>query len=193
MYSLKNDREQELLKRFQSGDNVAFEEIFNLYWQQLYTIANRSLRSHEEAEEIVQELFTTLWQQKSTLRILNISSYLTSAVKKRAIDKIRSKLVHEKYWDYYSAFRIDHGQDTENTVCFNELNLELEKAIDRLPQKSRQVFRLNRLEGRSISEIAGFLKISERAIEYHLTKSVRELRIYLKDFILLLICSLVNF
>ncbi len=193
MHSLKNDREQELLGRFQSGDNIAFEEIFNLYWQQLYNIANRSLRSHEESEEIVQELFTTLWQQKSTLRILNISSYLTCAVKKRVIDKIRLKLVHEKYWDYYSAFRTDHGQDTENTVCFNELNQELEKAIDRLPQKSRQVFRLNRLEGRSISEIAGFLKISERAIEYHLTKSVRELRIYLKDFILLLICSLTYF
>lgn len=192
MYSLKNDREQELLKSFQDGDNLAFEEIFNLYWQQLYNIANRSLRSHEESEEIVQELFTTLWQQKSTLRILNISSYLTGAVKKRVIDKIRSKLVHEKYWNYYSAFRIDHGQDTENTVCFNELNQELEKAIDLLPQKSRQVFRLNRLEGRSVSEIATYLKISERAIEYHLTKSMRMLRIHLKDFILMMIFSMVS-
>lgn len=190
MPSLKNDREQELLKSFQNGDSAAFEAIFNLYWQHLYRIANRSLRSHEESEEVVQELFTTLWQQKSTLRILDISSYLNGAIRKRIIDKIRSKLVHEKYWNYYSALRIDHDQSTDNTVGFNELNQELEKAIDRLPTKSRQVFKLNRLEGRSVSEIATSLKISERAIEYHLTKSLRVLRVYLKDFILLVIFAL---
>jgi len=189
----KNDNDQELLKGFQRGDKAAFEEIFNRYWHRMYNVANRTLRSHEESEEVVQELFTILWQQKSTLRILDVSAYLTGAVKKRVIDKIRSKLVHEKYWNYYSAFGSDHGQDTENTVCFNELSHELEKAINKLPVKSQQVFRLNRLEGRTVSEIAKFLKLSERAIEYHLTKSIRELRIYLKDFMLLLLISFLYF
>jgi RNA polymerase sigma-70 factor (ECF subfamily) len=62
----------------------------------------------------------------------------------------------------------------------------VEVAVSRLPEKSQQVFRLNRLEGKSIREIANLMKLSEKAIEYHLTKSLKELRIHLKDFILAL-------
>jgi RNA polymerase sigma-70 factor (ECF subfamily) len=76
--------------------------------------------------------------------------------------------------------------ETESTVVFNELTNEIQQAIQQLPKKSQQVFRLNRLEGRSVSEIADFLKLSERAIEYHLTKSLKQLRAHLKDFILAL-------
>lgn len=190
MVNFKNDNDRELLKSFQGGDLHAFEEIFNRHWHRIYNLANRSLRSHEESEEVVQELFATLWQQRATLHIVDIAAYLTGAVKNRVIDKIRSKLVHEKYWNYYNSCRPDYDEGTENVVCFNELNQELEKAISRLPVKSQQVFRLNRLEGKSVSEIATFLKLSERAIEYHLTKSLRELRIQLKDFILMLVIAI---
>jgi RNA polymerase sigma-70 factor (family 1) len=182
-------REVDLLRRFHEGDANAFEEIFNTHWSRLYRIALKGLKSHEEAEELVQELFANIWQQKNNLRILNLSSYLNSAIRKRVIDSIRSRLVHDKYWNYYQHFMPGFRQSTEETLAFDELNRELELAIKRLPGKSQQVFRLNRLEGHPVSEIAKFLKISERAIEYHLTKSIRQLRNQLKDFILFFILA----
>ncbi len=75
------------------------------------------------------------------------------------------------------------AETTEENVSYNELNQAIEKAIGELPEKSQEIFRLNRLEGRSVPEIAQSLHLSERAIEYHLTKSLRTLRLHLKDFI----------
>lgn len=175
--------DEALLKQFSAGDKLAFREIFNRYWDLLYRNACRILRSHEEAEEIVQDLFASLWNRREALQIINLSHYLKSAVRKRVVDSLRSKMVHEKYWEYYKRFMPEHSSATEETISFNELDLEIRRAITRLPEKSQLVFRLNRLEGRSVSEIASFLNLSERAIEYHLTKSLKELRHHLKDFI----------
>jgi RNA polymerase sigma-70 factor (ECF subfamily) len=175
--------DSDLLKQCAGGDKLAFREIFNRYWYLLYKNAFKLVRSHEEAEEIVQELFASLWNRRAELNIVNLPHYLNSAVRKRIVDALRSKMVHEKYWDYYKRFMPGHSLSTEETISYNELDLEIRRAITRLPEKSQIVFRLNRLEGRSVSEIATFLNLSERAIEYHLTQSLKALRHHLKDFI----------
>lgn len=72
------------------------------------------------------------------------------------------------------------------TVEYNDLVKALEEKLKALPEKTQEVFRLNRLEGRSVSEIAHLLKLSEKAIEYHITRSRKELRLLLKDFLALL-------
>jgi len=181
----KDYSDEELLRDFENGDKAVFEEIFNRYWNRLYNVAYRSLRSHEESEEVVQELFVTIWLQRETVKILNLASYLTAAVRKRVVDRIRSKIIHEKYWNYYNQFRPDYREDTENTVAFNELNQEFNDAVGRLPKKSQHVFKLSRMQGLSVPEIASFLNLSERAIEYHITRALKLLRTKLKDFILM--------
>jgi len=181
-----NHTDEELLNFVQNGDKSAFEEIYNRHWHKLYNVAVRVLKSQEEAEEILQDIFLKLWIRREEIKVLNLSNYLISSVKKKIIDSIRSKIVQQKYWIYYKQFMPQSVEETESTVVFNELNNEIQHAIQQLPKKSQQVFRLNRLEGRSVSEIADFLKLSERAIEYHLTKSLKQLRAHLKDFILAL-------
>ena len=73
------------------------------------------------------------------------------------------------------------------TIEYNDLARALEEKVKVLPEKTQEVFRLNRLEGRSVSEIANQLNLSEKAIEYHITRSRKELKLLLKDF-LVLIC-----
>ncbi len=99
------------------------------------------------------------------------------------INQIRSKITHEKYWAYCQAFIPSAAETTEESVSYNRIESGHQKAIGELPEKSQEIFRLNRLEGRSVPEIAQSLHLSERAIEYHLTKSLRILRLHLKDFI----------
>jgi len=181
-----NHTDEELLNFVQNSDKSAFEEIYNRHWHRLYNVAVKVLKSQEEAEEILQDIFLKLWIRREEIKVLNLSNYLMSSVKKKIIDSIRSKIVQQKYWNYYRQFMPQSVDETESTVVFNELTNEIQQAIQQLPKKSQQVFRLNRLEGRSVSEIADFLKLSERAIEYHLTKSLKQLRAHLKDFILAL-------
>jgi RNA polymerase sigma-70 factor (family 1) len=177
--------EQELLKQLQRGSVSAFEKIFNEYWEQLYLSARTKLHSHEDAEEVTQAIFSTLWEQRAKLSIEDLSAYLHVSVKNRVINIIRSRITQEKYLDYYHKFVPSSQNSTEEVVEFDDLSEGLEAAVNRLPEKSRKVFRLSRIEGRSNTEIASLLKVSEKAIEYHLTKSLRAIRVHMKDFIAL--------
>ena len=178
--------EAELLKGLCSGRKDAFEEIFKRYWQQLYNTAFGKLQSHAEAEEIVQNIFCDLWNKRKVLLIENVSLYLRISVRNRVLNQIRHKITERKYCEYYKNFLPHKSETTENRILYDDLSEAVEVAINKLPKKSRLVFQLNRLEGRSVTEIASHLKLSKKAIEYHLTKSLKELRVQLKDFILLL-------
>jgi RNA polymerase sigma-70 factor (family 1) len=186
MFHLRTYTDDELLKGLHEGDIKAFEIIFDKYWYPLFKIANARLQSASDAEEIVQDIFTALWKNRNTTIISVLSHYLFSAVRKRTISAMRSKMMDQKYRNYCTQFFSDRSLATDETVEFDELKDTIEKVLQLLPLKSQQVFRLNRLQGVSIPEISELLKTPRRTIEYHLTKALRELRFYLKDYILLL-------
>jgi RNA polymerase sigma-70 factor (family 1) len=177
-------KDQELLYAIQRDDEGAFSELFERYGKVIYKMAYCRIRSKIAAEEIVQNLFISLWDKRATLSIDNISSYFFIAVKHRVLNTIESQLVQKKYWDYYKNFIPRHENLTERTVEFNDLLEAIEKRIEHLPEKSKKVFRLNHFEGHSIAEIANTLNLSQKAIQYHLTRSIKELRLHLKDFII---------
>ena len=176
-----------LLERLKKGSVEAFEDIFRKYWHSLYLKARSKTMSHDEAEEIVQSIFSTLWEKRATTLITQLPYYLQTAVKNRVIDRIREHAVRQKYWEQFGRFIPGQRPVTEEALTFNELNGAVEAAIDHLPERSRKVFRLSRLEGRSNAEIAQLLHVSEKAIEYHITRSMRALRVHLKDFMAILI------
>jgi RNA polymerase sigma-70 factor (family 1) len=175
--------EHELLEAIRHDNEKAFEEIFNRYWSKVYGIAYSLVRSREVTQEIVQGLFISLWDKRASLAINNLPSYLTTAARHRALDVIESQLVRQKHWDYYKRFIPQEACTTEQDVTFNELVVAIEEKLQLLPEKSKRVFTLNRMEGRSVQEIANILNLSEKAIQYHLTKSTKELRLHLKDYI----------
>ena len=178
----KDDNESLLLADLRKGCVRAFEKIFRTYWRSLYNIAKSKLRSHDEAEETVQAIFSGLWEKRESLLITNLSCYLQTALRNRILNILRHKIIQGKYWDYYQAFIPQVQESTDQMIAFEDLKNAMEVAVNHLPEKSRQVFRRSRLEGRSNAEIAKLLQVSEKAIEYHLTKSLKELKIQLKDF-----------
>jgi RNA polymerase sigma-70 factor (family 1) len=175
--------EHQLLEEVRKGDKSAFEQIFRIYWRELYLVARNKLQSHDEAEEVIQSIFSNLWEKRSTLLINDLSYYLHASVKNRILNIIRSKITKEKYWAYYRNFLPQDAELTAESVAYDDLDAAVQEAVNLLPEKSREVFKLSRMEGKTNAEIARLLSLSEKAIEYHITKSVRTLKVHLKDFI----------
>jgi RNA polymerase sigma-70 factor (family 1) len=177
--------DQELLDSVRNGEERAFAELFRRYWRSVHKMAHARVRSKAVTEEIVQDLFLSLWSKRSSLNIKNLPSYFYTAVKHKTLNYIESRVVQQKYWDYYKRFVPQQECTTEENVEMDELMEVFERSMERLPEKSKLAFKMNRLEGRSIAEIAKFLSLSEKAIQYHITKSSQQLKLFLKDFIVL--------
>jgi RNA polymerase sigma-70 factor (family 1) len=173
--------ENDLLNALRAGDEHAFSIIFKKYWQHLYRIAIVKVQSREVAEEIVQELLVTLWEKRNVLLINNLTHYLNASLKNRCIDHIRRNTTKEKYWQYIKSYF--PVMDVQDEVNAHELEEAIEKGMAGLPEKSRMIFTLNRVEGISNSEIAKRTNLSEKSVEYHITKSLKQLKKHLKDFV----------
>jgi RNA polymerase sigma-70 factor (ECF subfamily) len=182
--SLSTHTDLELLEAIRQNDEEAFAELFRRYWKKVHAMAYPRVRSEEVTAEIVQDLFISLWDKRATHSIKHLPSYLYTAVKNKALNYMEAQMVRKNYWDYCRKFFLDRDNATENTVEFDELMEAIETGLQHLPEKSKKVFRLNRLEGRSIPEIADALNLSEKAIQYHLTLSLKKLRLHLKDFMI---------
>jgi RNA polymerase sigma-70 factor (ECF subfamily) len=176
----------ELLIAIRNSDERAFSEFFRRYWKMAHGHAYSKTRSKEITEEIVQDLFMMLWDKRESLNIDNIPAYIFTSIKNKSINYIESQFVKNKYLDYYKAFIPQAEESTSHDVEFDELMEAVEGSVESLPEKSRNIFRLSQLEGRSNKEIASTLSLSEKSIEYHLTKSIKSIRLHLKDFICML-------
>src|SRR5690606_28937438 len=97
------------------------------------------------------------------------------------------RLAKESRRNEYLYHRADSEETTEREVAFNDLLDIIDRAVNLLPEKSGKVFRLSFFEGRSVSEIAEVLKVSEKTIEYHLARSFKKLRVYLKNYTLFIL------
>lgn len=180
MKKLPFDTDQELLADIANGDSRAFEILYRRYFSKLYGAAYKRLQDKELTEEIVQELFVTLWERKESLPIENIESYLFSSIKYLVIAQFKKNSLFEKY---SLSLNLTENDDnfTEQTVVFDELNDAYQQALLTIPERCREVFLLKR-SGLSQREISEKLDISEKTVENQMTKALKILREALKDY-----------
>jgi RNA polymerase sigma-70 factor (ECF subfamily) len=130
-------------------------------------------------------LFLKLWEKRHTLKPQNIGSYLFVAIKNSVIDHIHSGLVASKYLHFCKTFNELSSTATQNVVEFDDLAQAIEKGLTNLPTKTQEVFKLSRLESWSLDKIARHLHLSEKTVGYHLTKSLKFMRAYLREYLLI--------
>ncbi len=171
-----------LSKLLRVDDEAAFKELYNRYWKLLFNEIYYRLGSKETAKELVQNLFVTLWEKRNTLVISNVKSYLQKAIKNSAINYVEHILVQKTHQQHVLSTNTDASTETEKAVLYNEFYAAFEKVLEQLPAKTRDVFKMSRFEQLSIKEIANVLNLSEKAVEYHITSSLKLLRLQLKDF-----------
>lgn len=177
-----------LLKK---GDEVGYETLFRLYYSKLIHIAKSYLVYQEDAEEVVQEVFLKLWEQKDKLKtVSNINAYLYAMTKYSCLDKLRHEKVKRKYLDdnLQIKTRLQHSfinDETASLLIENELEKKIMESIDLLPEKCRLVFVKSRMDGLKHKEIAEELGISIKTVDGHILKALKHMKLHLKDFLAL--------
>lgn len=175
--------EENCLKEIQEGNSDAFRTLFLQYYERLCLFAYRYIKSRIIAEDLVQEVFVKMWERREELKdIRNLKPYLYQAVKNEALDFIEHQdMVYKKL----SMLRItlnrsNTDQNTEN-LDHDKFESRIQNLIEVLPEKTRQIFKLCKMDGLSYEEIADILDISVKTVEYHISKTFEIIRVALKN------------
>lgn len=175
---------------------VNFNKLFNDYYQQFVYFAMGYIKDETKSEDFVSEAFSIYWEKKEMLpKDTNPQGYILTIIKNKCLNYLQHKNIKLKAAQEIS----EHAQwilDTSintleacdpYTIFSQEILQIIESTIDKLPIKTKQIFKMSRFEDLSHQEIAQQLDLSTKSIEYHITKALKELRITLRDFLTILL------
>jgi RNA polymerase sigma-70 factor (ECF subfamily) len=186
MKSPESEKSNDLLDLLKQGDKQAYEKIYHTFSKELLLAAYKKTGDKLIAEEIVQNIFISLWERKEELNISNLHGYLFGAMKFAVINHIRSLVMENKYMEYQSLTYSENDQDTHHQIELHDLSSLIEQSLNSLPEKTQEVFRLSRFQHQSTKAISASMNISEKAVEYHITQSIKRIREYIKNFYIFL-------
>ncbi len=186
--------DKELFLQIAEGDQSAFAELFRRYDRRIYPFVLKMIKEPSLAEEIAQEIFVKLWEQRAKLATVdNPQSWLLTLAAHHTLDQIRIRLNERKMLQRLSElWKGASANDTEETLQFRESSALVQQAVDQLPLQQQKVFRLSREEGLNYQEIGARLDISPNTVRNHLVEALRSIRVYLEEHgelpVLLLAC-----
>ena len=151
-----------------------FESVYTSHWEKLYAFCFRLTRDEHLSQNIVQDIFTDLWERKETLQVLSIENYLFRAAKNQVLKEYRRKrfdttVIEEKFEDYF----IDHIP-----VLETELLNKLYVLLDHLPEKRKEILIMSKIEEKGIEQIAAELNISKQTVKNQISSALKQLRFH---------------
>jgi len=184
------DYEFELLKRLQSGDQQAFEVLYQNYSQEIYRKLVKMVKNITLAEELTQDVFVKLWNKREVINIEQpFRYYLLTLTNNIAVDFYRKAARERKLQDEIIAASTELYNPTEDQIYYKETKELMDNAIDSLPAQQKIVFTLCKIEGKSYEEVSKLLDISTSTISNHIVKATKSIKIYFfnqkKGFLLL--------
>lgn len=166
------------LKKIKEGDIKTFEYVFRLHYRPLCLYAQGITGRKEAAEEIVQELFYTIWKERENLQILrSLKSYLYGAVKNQSLQYHEHYNVRERYRQQILSSQVEiSDSDPHERMEYKELEDIINRTLKKLPDRRGRIFKMHRLEGLKYKEIAEKLSLSVKTVEAEMSKTYRTLR-----------------
>ncbi|WP_282017180.1 RNA polymerase sigma factor [Salegentibacter mishustinae] len=171
--------DQQLLAKLRNGSETVFPLIFDRYWKRLYSYAFKIYRDDKVCEDIVQEIFISLWQKASESQILNLEAYLLRSVKYRVANHIRSLKFSSSQEEILES--IPYPSNSVLSLEYQEFENEILSKVKQLPPRCREIFVLSRFDNYSNSEIAHKLNISIRTVEKQISNALSYLKTNIED------------
>jgi RNA polymerase sigma-70 factor (ECF subfamily) len=183
--------ESSILKLIQEGDTDTFEMIFNKYYKPLVAYSNTILKSHDEAEDIVQQVFITVWNKKQDIgSVQSLKSYLYRSVYNSSLNRIKQLNVRQEYAKDYV---LTHSEGVGTADRHKELQQRIETALEQLPEQCGKIFRMSRFEQLKYQEIADQMGLSVKTVENQMGKALKLMREKLKDYLPLFILFIAQY
>ncbi|SEM72577.1 RNA polymerase sigma-70 factor, ECF subfamily [bacterium A37T11] len=185
--------DEKLLVLLKQGNHAAYAEIYHRYKYVLQSHAYKKLGDFEEAKDVLQEVFTTLWTKRESLLITsNLSGYLYNAVRNHIFNLLAHKKVSTKYLESLQNYLNEGHNDTENHIIEHEFAEEINREIDALPARMREIFILSRKKGLSHKEIADQLQLSEQTVSKQVSNALTILRKKLRFLLFFLVLHMAS-
>lgn len=172
-----------LIEALRRNDKVAFDYIFNFYYSSLCAFSMQYVNDHDAVEDLVQDMFVSLWVQAPKLQIqTSLKAYLFASIKNRCLDFRKHKKVTEKYQTYFLFSSKSSENSTDHYLSESELRQAIQRSLEKLSPRCREIFELSRQKGLSNKEISEELDISKRTVELQISNALKILRKELTDF-----------
>ena len=170
-------RDNEIIRRIREGDTGQFESLFRSSYVSLVRYAKTIIKDHDTAEEIVQDLFVKLWQDRQKLTIeISLNGYLFRSVHNRCLHWLDHSRVVDRHAREMAAGEMQNAQSPVEIIQYNELQLKIADILEKLPVRCGKIFCMNRFEGMKYAEIAERLSLSVKTVEANMGRALKEFR-----------------
>jgi RNA polymerase sigma-70 factor (family 1) len=170
--------DMELTGLLKSGNRAAFSEIYNRYWDGLYIHCLKMLKDESEAQDLVQELFISLWEKSNELDLkVNVAGYLYVTARHRVLNAIRKRNNYDKFIENLSDYIVVLDGSILDQISEKELSAAIDNEIENLPDKMKAVFICSRKEYLSHREIAEKLGISDKTVKKQVANAIKILKL----------------
>lgn len=174
MLSLSHVPDLELVLLINQEEEQAFTEIYNRYWEKMASYAVRLTKSEEEAADIVQEIFVSIWNRRTTLTIKStLGAYLIRSTRNLCLRYIERNIHTDNFLDKITEQAVDNSLNIEESISLKELQENIDLGIAKLPKKMREVYLLSRDEQLSYREIAEKLSIAEGTVKKQVSNALK--------------------
>jgi RNA polymerase sigma-70 factor (ECF subfamily) len=169
--------DSDTVERIRKGDKGQFEKLFRTSYVSLVRYAASLVKDQDTAEEIIQDLFVRIWQDREKLKIeSSLNGYLFRSAHNRCLHHIAHIRVVERHASEVAAMGEDTTESPADRLQYRELQERIAGIIEKLPERCGQIFCLNRFEGLTYSEIAQKLSVSIKTVEANMGKALKEFR-----------------
>ena len=180
--------DEELMREIKADNMFAFDVLYKKYSKKLYNFGYSILKSQEEAENLIQDVYLNLWENRYQVeKDSSIKYYLFTIAYNSAISIIRKKARESEFIEYLKYLQEINEEPVNMELEYNELTNKLDEIVQALPQRQKEVYLLHRVESLKYNEISERLHISVNTIENHMSRALKTIREKLGNYSLIAI------
>ncbi|MCY1719666.1 RNA polymerase sigma-70 factor [Prolixibacteraceae bacterium Z1-6] len=173
----------EIVKQLAKNDDSSLEELFNYYYPRLYNFSKSFLKIEEGIDDILQEVFVKIWQNRKKINnSATFNSYIFTITRNLLLNELRSRLNNQNIKEEVRKLSVAQEYLSFNLYEYQELKEKVDKLINEIPDRQKEIFVLSRNEGLTHKEIAEKLGITTKTVEYHMSAALRFIREELKVY-----------
>jgi RNA polymerase sigma-70 factor (family 1) len=180
--------DEQLMKEIKADNKFAFDTLYRQYSKKLFQFGFSILKSTEETENLIQDVFLNLWENRQKVeKDASVKSYIFTIAYNSAISILRKKSRESQFIEYLESIQDTSMRSCDLDIEYNELSKKLEDIIKELPQRQKEVYLLHKFDGLKYYEIAERLDISVNTIENHMSRALKTIRLKLGNYTLITI------